>query len=109
MPAVVVVQAVGVGIAGVIEPVSGALFAKRGPREEVVNQPLVGIGRVVADERLDLLWSGKQACEVESHSPNQRWLVGFGRWRKARLIEVRENEVVDGIARPIGVRFCLGN
>ncbi len=52
--AVVVMEAVSVGVARIVKPVAGALLAEGGPGEEPVNQVLVGLGRLVADEGLHL-------------------------------------------------------
>ena len=58
--------AVGVGVAGQVEPVDGHPLAEPGRGEQPVDQPLVGAGRVVGQEGVDLVEGRGQAGQVEA-------------------------------------------
>ena len=63
---VVAVIALRVGEPDQVEPEDRHPLAVVGRGQQPVDQPLVGVGRVVADERVDLLGRGRQADQVES-------------------------------------------
>ena len=65
LPFVVEMQPVGVGIAGVVEPVAGHLLAVVRAREQFLDELGIGVGRGVGDERGHLLGRWRQAGEGE--------------------------------------------
>ena len=56
--AIVKVQPIGIGIAGIVKPVTRPLFAKGRTRQQPVNKMLVSLGRRVLDKLVDLCGSG---------------------------------------------------
>ena len=90
----------GVGIAGGVEPVAGAVLAPARRVEQPVDQLLVGVGRRVVDERLDELGRRRQAGEVEAQPAGERPAVGLGGRAQAVRLELRQDEPVDRVADP---------
>ena len=76
---VVAVIAGGVGEADQVEPEDRHPLAEMGRGQQPVDQPLVGVGAVVADERVDLLGRRGQADQVEAEAADQGRPVGLGR------------------------------
>ena len=97
------VIAVGVGVAREIEPLHGHALAVMRRVEQTIDLLLVGVGRLVGEERRDLFGSGRQAGEVEGDAAEQGDAVGFGRGLQAFGFEPGEDEVVDRIRDPRGV------
>ena len=64
-------------------------------REQAVDEPLVGVGRRVLQERVDVLDLRRQAGERERHAVDQRFLVRLARGRQAIPLELRKYEAVD--------------
>ncbi len=54
-PLGVELEAVGVGVMGQVEPVLAPALAVPRAREQAIDQPLVGVGPAVAEERVDLV------------------------------------------------------
>ena len=79
LPGAVVVEAAGVAEAGQVEPELGHLLAVVRRGEHAVHQLLVGVGRRVGEERVDLRERRRQAAQVERQPADQRRLVGLGR------------------------------
>ena len=100
---VVDVDAVGVAVAGGVQPVAGAMFAVVRRGEVAVHHALVGVGRSVLEEGLDLGGLGRQAGGVERDAADQGAAIFGGRGREALLFELRQDETVDRIADPRGV------
>ena len=71
--------AVGVGVAGQVEPVPAPALAVVRRGEQPVDQPLVGVGPGVGEEGLDLGGRRRQAEQVEAEPADQRRAVGLGR------------------------------
>lgn len=92
--------AVAIGVACEVEPIARPLFAIVGRIEEAIDQPFVCVGTVVAQERVDLFWGRRKAGEIEADAADEG---GFGRfWRVSDTLffQPRENESVNGVARP---------
>ncbi len=70
-PDAVLVVAVGLGEVDQVHPVPRHALAVVGRGEQAVDQPLVGVGPVVAEERLDLLGRRRQAGQVEREAADQ--------------------------------------
>ncbi len=93
--------AVGIGVAGGVEPDARPALAIVGRGEQTVDLLLVGVGAAVGEESVELGGSGREAGEVEAGAAEQRGAVGFGRGLQTFAIETREQERVDGVAHPI--------
>ena len=101
--AIVGVVAVGVGIPGRIEPVERHPLAIAGRSQQPVDLPLIGLGRRVGQERVQLRGGRRQAGQVERHPAQQRGPVGFGRRMQPALFELGQDEEVDRVANPTGL------
>ena len=100
LPQVVEMQAVGVGIAGDVEPVPGHLFAIPRRREIAVHHVFVRLRRGVGFERLDLGRRGGQPGEGEGHPANQRRLARFGARLEPLLAHPGQQKTVDRVLLP---------
>jgi hypothetical protein len=79
---VVEVQAVGVAVAGEVEPEARHVFAVAGRRQEPVDELLVRVRRGVGDEGLDFGRRRGQAAEVERHAAGEGRPVRSGDGRR---------------------------
>ena len=80
-------------------------------REQTVDELLVGAGRSVLDERVDLIRIGRKAQHVQKGPPNQGPAVGFRTRGQSFLMELPQDEPVDGRSRPAllaGRRLAAG-
>ena len=93
-------DAVRVGVAGGVEPVAAAVLAPVRRRQQPVDVLLVGVGRLVVDERLDVFRAGRQAGEVERQAAGEGAAVGLGGGGEAFLLRARQDERVDRVADP---------
>ena len=76
MSAVVVdVDAVGVGIAGGVEPIAAAVLAPSRAGQQPVHQLFVGIRRRIVDEPLNLFHRRRQTGQIKADTPDQRSLA----------------------------------
>ena len=112
----VLLEAVGIGIAGQVEPGARPAFAIVGRGEELVD-PLfvVGVALVLGD----LVAGGRQSAKIERKAAEENERIGFGRGRDLLLGEARADIVVnrmgggaggglgggDGLEGPVGCRF----
>ncbi len=55
---------------------------------------------MIGQERFDLGGCGRQPGQIEAEPANQDAFVGLGRRRQPPLLECRQDESIDGIARP---------
>jgi hypothetical protein len=76
-------------------------IARRG--QEDIHQPLVGVGRFIADEGFHRLGRGGETGQVQGYPAGQRALLCFGCRREAFLLQAGEDEAVDLVAGPVGV------
>ena len=84
-PVVVLLVAVRLGKPGHVHPVPCPALAEVGRVEQPVDQPLVGVGRRVVDERVDLLGRRRQPGQVEVEPPDQHAAIGRRVRRQAAL------------------------
>ena len=77
-PGGVDVEAVRVGVAGLVEPEPPPPLAVMGRGQQAIDQALVGVGPGVGQEGVDLLGAGRQAGQVERNAPQQRRAIGLG-------------------------------
>ena len=103
LPLPVFLVAIGVGVAGEVEPLAGPALAIPRAREQPVDEPLVGVGGRVVQEGVELHGRRRQTGEVEEHAPAERRLVGLGRGCEPLALEPRPHESVDLVPRPFGV------
>ena len=85
-----------------VEPVAGPALAELRAGQQPIDEPFVGVGRGVVEERLQFLGRRRQAREVEIHPADER---GLGRLRgrcDPRLFLRGENEAVDIVSHPAG-------
>ncbi len=78
LPLVVEVEAVGVGVAGVVEPVTCHLLAVVRARKKFLDELGMGIGGCIGDERGHLLRRGGQSREGERETADERGAVRLG-------------------------------
>ena len=95
--------AVGVRVAGGVEPLHRHPLAVARRAEQPVDRPLVGVRGVVVEERGQLARRRRQPRQVERRPAQQRRPVGLRRRREALSLETGEDEAVDRVARPVGV------
>ena len=103
----VLVVAVRVAVVHDVEPVPSPALAVAGRGEQAVDQLLVGVGRAVGDEGLDLLPGRRQAVQVEGEAADQGGGIRFGGRGELLLGEFGRDEGIDGVA--CGVRIRLRN
>ena len=92
--------AVGVGVAGGVEPVLAPPLAVVRAGEQAVDLLLVGVGGPVIQELVQFLRSRRQAGQVQADAAQERGLWRFGRRLDPFLFESREDEPVDRVAAP---------
>ena len=97
---VVDVDAVGVAVAGRVEPVAGAVLAPVPRLQQPVHEGLPGVVRGVVQIRREEARIGRQPRQVEGDPAGQGASVGLGRGRQPLGLEPREHEAVDRVARP---------
>ena len=89
--------AVGVGVAGGVEPADGHAFAVAGRGEQAVDDFLVGVGRGVGEEGVDLGGGGRQTGEIERDAADEGGAAGFGGGREAFAFQTFLYEIVDRV------------
>ena len=89
-----------------VEPVPPPALAVVGRGEKAVDQPLVGDGRRVGNERIDLLGRRREARQVVGDPPDQRPPIGRRRGTQAFLEQLHQDKPIDRVVRP-GVRRSL--
>jgi hypothetical protein len=99
----VLLKTVAVGVAGSVEPGQRHPLAIVRAGEEPVDHLLVGVGRGVGHERIDLLRRGRDPDEIGVESSQERRPVSLGRRREVGFLEFREHEPIDVFAWPGGV------
>ena len=88
--------AVGVGVAGKIEPVHRHALAVGRRRKIAIDGARVGVRRSIGEKRVDLGWRGRQAREVERQAAQQNLGRGLRSGLQAFLDQPRAHERVDG-------------
>ena len=97
---VVEVDAVGVAVACVVEPVAAAMLAPLEAREQRIDEPLVGVGVGVVHESIDEGGLGWQAREVEREPAGEHVPIGLGGRCEALLLEPGEDEAIERVFDP---------
>ena len=93
----VLAEAVALGVSRQVEPVPRPTPAVPRIGEQPVDEPFIGIGRGVGDERRHVGRLGRHAEEVERETPNERGPIGLGHRLDPGRHEPREDEPVDRI------------
>src|SRR5215469_4162313 len=107
--AVVEMEAVGIGIASVVEPIPCALLAKSRARQQSINHLFVCIGRRVAYKCPILVWRRQQPRDIQGDPPNERRFVRFRGRFKSHFLQLRVDEVVDRVLSPRVGTAIVGN
>ena len=100
---VVQVQAMGVAVAGGVEPEPGHVLAVARRVEQPVHELLISLVRAIGQEGIDLLGRRGQAGQVEEDAADQGRRVGLGRGVQPLGLEPGQDETVDRIPRPAGI------
>ena len=95
-PGQVFFVAVAIGVTRQIQPLPRPFFAIVRGEQQTVHKPLVRVGTRVGEKRSYFLRSGRQASEIETHAPDQRDAVGFGRGFDILGFELRQHKRIDG-------------
>ena len=97
---VVDVDAVGVAVPGIVEPVAAAVLAPLEARKHRVDEPVVGIGVRIGNEGIYDRRLRRQAGEIEREPTGQHAAIGLGRGREAFRFESCEEESIDRVLDP---------
>ena len=101
----VVLKAVGVGVAGAVEPVHRHSLAVMRRSQQAIDQGLVGVGTGVGEKRVDLLRRGRQPDQIEREPADQGGPLGLRRRREALGLEPGQHEPIDRVYNPGGVSY----
>ena len=85
----------GPNIASFNAPLAAPAFAVMRGVEQPVDQPLVGVGRGVREEGLDLGGRRRQPGKIETGAAQQRDPFGFGREAESQLRQRVHEERID--------------
>ena len=88
--------AVGVGVAGDVEPMAGPAFAVCRRGEQAFDEFGVGVGRGVGDEGGGFGRRRRESREVERRATDERRTVGLGGEVELLGLKLRADERVDG-------------
>ena len=69
--------------------------------EQAVDEFLVGVGRLVVDKGVHFLGRRRQTNEVERYPTDERFAVGFFRWREPSFFKAGCHKPVNVVASPI--------
>ena len=108
-PLLVVVVAVGVGVAGDVEPLQRHPLGMPWRGEQPIDHLPMSAGRLVGEECGPLVGRRRQAGEVERDPPQPCLPRGLGRGCELFLGETGEHELIDRVAWPAGMRAGGGN
>ena len=92
--------AVGFGVPDQVEPVPSPPLAVLGRGQQAVDQPLVGVGRVVGQKTVDLLGRRRQTRQIECDPADQGPPRRLGRGRQPVFKQLPEHKPIDRIPRP---------
>ena len=97
---------IGIGIAGDVQPLRGHPFPIGLSLQQVVHQGLVGPGRSIVKEGVNLRQRGWQSGQIKADTPNQALLGGLGREGLLSRLESGQDEGIDGCPDPILLLDC---
>ena len=96
-PVLVLLVAVGVGVARRVKPRPGHPLAERRRGKEAVDDPLEGAGGRIGQEGVHLIGRGRQADQVQRDPADQPLPARFRGRRELLQAEPLEDEGVDGV------------
>ncbi len=100
---VLLVKALRVCVARHVEPVASPTLAVVRRGQQAIDEPFVGVGRLVGQKRVDSSGFGRQPQQIERQAADQRPLVRIGRegelFRFERGAEQRVDRRADAIGR----------
>ena len=94
----------GIGKASGVEPRDRHPLAVVGRTEQAIDSPFVCVRRGVVKERRNFAGRGRQAYQIERHAAQQGCLVGLPLRRQSGAFQVGQDEIVDRVAAPRGLR-----
>ena len=92
--------AVGVGVAGCVEPIERHPFAEVRTGEQAIDQPFVGIGAWSATNASTSSADGGRPVRSSETRRARFAAIGFRRGLQSFRVELCENERIDFVARP---------
>ena len=92
--------AVGIGIAGHVEPMTPPPLAEMRRFEQPIDQLFIRLRRRIAHKRIDQLGLGGQAEQVIRQPLDERPAVGLARRRDATRFEPGQHKTIDRAAHP---------
>ena len=98
----ILLEAVGVGVAGEVQPAARPAFAVAGRSHQAVDELLVGVGGLVVHEGVGFLGRRRHSGEVERDATDECVAVRFGRRFQAGLGEAGADERVDRVDAGLG-------
>src|SRR6185312_14937402 len=87
-------------ITGHVHPVARPVLPVLGGTQQAIGQGGIRCLVVLRDERGQFLRRRRQTGDAETHAPQQHLRRGGSGGGEVLLFETREDEVVDGVARP---------
>src|SRR4051794_24735291 len=90
----------GFPIPSYIRAVPAPPLAKRAGLKQAVYKCFIGSGRLIAQESVDILRSGRKAGEVIGETPDERCAIGIGNRVQLLVFELCKDEAVDIAERP---------
>ena len=102
---IVEMDAIGIRIAGGVEPVMGPVFAPVRRLQQVIHEAFVSLRCAVLDEGVHVGRRRRQAGQVQAEPPGQGSPIGFRRRRQTLFLQLGENEAIDAVANPTGVLY----
>ena len=96
----VLLEAVGIGVPGGIEPRQRHPLAIMRAGQEPVDEFLIGIGSGVGDEGVNLLGRRRDADQIGREAADEGRPVGFWGGFHARPLKTGKNEDIDPVADP---------
>ena len=96
----ILLEAVGIGVAGDVEPGERHSLAVVRAGKEAVDQFFVGLRIGVGNEGIDLLGRGWQADQISVEPADERGPVGLGRRFHSGVFQLHEHESIDIVLRP---------
>ena len=90
-------EALALGIAGQIEPVSGPALAVVGRRQQAIHDTIERAGCIVGQKRVHLFERRRQTDQIKRHAADQRRLVRGRRMRQSFAFERRDDKSINGV------------
>lgn len=109
----VLLIAVGISVAGGIEPRQRHAFAIMWGGQQAIDQALVGVGRFIGEKVFEFGGRRRETRQIEGHAPNEGGARCFGTGGNLFNFESSQHEAIDRIVHPFfpadGWRGGAGN